>query len=302
MSERGRLIPAVILGALGLLTLKLIGWTHGAPPIAGMNGPSQIITGGRPEASVDQGFSRLVTRARDPRDPTGLPDPMTTGSVPEKPKDDKTKDAKGKDGKDAKAKAPDPEAEKIAAAEAKKQMDNAPRNAATWLNGAERPLSPAEKALIERLGERREEMDGRLKEIEMREKMLETVERKIESKTDELKQLEDKSNASANDKIKQEVQGLKNLVIMYEAMKPKDAARIFDRLSHDVLVPVVQQMNPRKMSEVLSSMQPEAAEKLTVAIASRALRPGGDQRAAMPATLPGLPAGELQALPPAARP
>ena len=55
---------------------------------------------------------------------------------------------------------------------------------------------------------------------------------------------------------------------MYEAMKPKDAARVFDRLGLDVLVPVVQQMNPRKMSEVLAAMSPDRAEKLTVALAT----------------------------------
>ena len=36
------------------------------------------------------------------------------------------------------------------------------------------------------------------------------------------------------------------------------------RLGLDVLVPVVQQMNPRKMSEVLAAMAPDRAEKLTV--------------------------------------
>ncbi|MBE7245717.1 MAG: hypothetical protein INR63_12245, partial [Actinomycetospora chiangmaiensis] len=92
-----------------------------------------------------------------------------------------------------------------------------------------------------------------------------------------------------------EKQGLKSIVTMYETMKPKDAARVFDRLGHDVLVPLVVAMNPRKMAEILAVMQPEAAERLTVALANRARGTGTVQAQASPA----LPPGELPAIDPA---
>ena len=92
-------------------------------------------------------------------------------------------------------------------------------------------------------------------------------------------------------------QAVKNLVIMYEAMKPKDAARVFDRLALDILVPVVQQMNPRKMSDVLAAMSPEAAERLTVALSVRGRPVVAAERAPAP-----VPAGtELPAIEPAPR-
>ncbi len=83
---------------------------------------------------------------------------------------------------------------------------------------------------------------------------------------------------------------MRNLVLMYETMKPKDAARVFDRLAHDVLVPVVLQMNPRKMAEVLAVMSPEAAEKLTVALAQRARGAAPERAAQAPAPMNELPA------------
>jgi flagellar motility protein MotE (MotC chaperone) len=130
------------------------------------------------------------------------------------------------------------------------------------------PASAAERAILERLGERRDEWQQKGKDLEMRERLLENAERKLEARIGDLKAAEEKvENAKRPDG---DGAGLKNLVIMYEAMKPKEAARVFDRLSHDVLVPVVLQMNPRKMSEVLAVMTPDAAEKLTVALASRA--------------------------------
>jgi flagellar motility protein MotE (MotC chaperone) len=57
---------------------------------------------------------------------------------------------------------------------------------------------------------------------------------------------------------------------MYENMKAKDAARIFDRLDMRVLVEVANKINPRRMADILSQMSAEAAERLTIELASRA--------------------------------
>jgi flagellar motility protein MotE (MotC chaperone) len=62
-----------------------------------------------------------------------------------------------------------------------------------------------------------------------------------------------------------------------------------------VLVPVVQQMNPRKMAEVLAAMSPASAEKLTVALA-------GQGKDAASAVAGALPAGELAGIQPATAP
>ena len=53
-------------------------------------------------------------------------------------------------------------------------------------------------------------------------------------------------------------------------MKPKEAARIFDRLDMKILVEVSTQMKPATMSAILAQMTPEAAERLTVELANRA--------------------------------
>jgi len=65
---------------------------------------------------------------------------------------------------------------------------------------------------------------------------------------------------------------------MYEGMKPKDAAKVFDRLEMSVLFEIASQIAPRKMSDILGLMQAEAAERLTVEMARRA---GSDKAAAV---------------------
>lgn len=280
MIEKPRLLPAVILGAMGLLALKLLAWT--AEPYPGhipASGPAFSSAKG-PEGWK---FAQTVAKAHAPDTlfPAGsnLRDPETTGSVP----------------------APDPNKEKEKAeAEAKADAARAanPNNKAGIVNGTSKPQSPAERAILERLGERREEIETRIRELEMRERLLDTAEKKLDGRVGDLKVLEDKVDGPKGKPAAEEAKALKNLVIMYEAMKPKDAARVFDRLNLDVLVPVVQQMNPRKMSDVLAAMSPDRAEKLTVALSSSGRSPGVDRLAAEPIPLGG---NELQAIAPAPR-
>ena len=71
---------------------------------------------------------------------------------------------------------------------------------------------------------------------------------------------------------------------MYENMKAKDAARIFDRLEMRILVEVASAINPRRMSDILGQMSPEAAERLTVELANRAT--ASDDRGADIGSLP----------------
>jgi flagellar motility protein MotE (MotC chaperone) len=270
--ERPRLLPAVILGAMALLALKLLAWT--SEPYPGTIPSSAPLLAAAPSTSTGKKPEREGgTRA--------LLDPETTGSVDKPDKKDKEKE----------------KAEAEAKAEAARAAN--PLNKAGVINGTAAPVSPAERALLERLGERREEIDARMRELEMRERLLDTAEKKLDSRFGDLKELETKAGGGPGAKPPgEEAKAIKNLVIMYEAMKPKDAARVFDRLSLDVLVPVVQQMNPRKMSEVLAVMAPDRAEKLTVALASMARNAGADRAAADPAALPST---ELPAIAPAPR-
>ena len=153
------------------------------------------------------------------------------------------------------------------------------------------PISPTERALLEKLAARREALKQRSDELELRERVLGEAERKLETGVTDLKKAAEKNEATP-DRDEAARQGLKNIVTMYETMKPKDAARVFDRLGHEVLVPIVLAMNPRKMAEVLAVMQPDAAERLTVALANRAR---GVQAPQVQAAA-GLPPNELPAI------
>ncbi|SEM33703.1 hypothetical protein SAMN04515666_11044 [Bosea lupini] len=262
MIQTPRLIPAVILGAMGLLALKLLAWS--GEPYPGKVPASAPVFTAKPEKEAG-GLARIIAKAHQP---DLLMDPETTGTIdPPKPK---------------------------ALPEEQAKRDANPSNKAGLMNGTAQPVSPAEKALLERLGQRRDEIEARMRELDMREKLLDTAEKKLGGRVDDLKALEDKVEGPRKQESEAN-QAVKNLVIMYETMKPKDAARVFDRLALDILVPVVQQMSPRKMSDVLAAMSPEAAERLTVALSVRGRPAVATERAPAPT-----PAGnELPAIEPA---
>jgi flagellar motility protein MotE (MotC chaperone) len=130
--------------------------------------------------------------------------------------------------------------------------------------------SPGERAILERLQDRRKELDNRDRELGMRESLLKVTEKRLQAKVAELKDMETRVNEAMGARDKAEAQRFKSIVAMYENMKSKDAARILERLDMRILVEVATKINPRKMSEILAQMTPEAAERLTVELAHRA--------------------------------
>lgn len=156
-------------------------------------------------------------------------------------------------------------------------------------------VSPAQKALLERLQQRRMELDQRQRDLELRENLIREAEQRLEARMAELRAIEN----PANENDQPQSQRTKNLVVMYEGMKPKDAARIFEKLDMKVLVDVARAMKPIKLSEVLAVMNPDAAQRLTVELArggspDKATPPGDLQRVNVP-TPP--PAQQTQAAP-----
>jgi len=132
------------------------------------------------------------------------------------------------------------------------------------------PSSPAERAILERLQERRQEIEARARELDVRDSLMKAAEKKLEARLAELKDLEARVNSAVLKKDDADAARFKDLVAMYENMKPKDAAKIFDRLDLPILVQVTSYINPRKMSDILGQMSPEVAERLTVELANRA--------------------------------
>jgi flagellar motility protein MotE (MotC chaperone) len=141
---------------------------------------------------------------------------------------------------------------------------------AVLYNGQGSAVSPSERAILERLQARRQELEARAREIDIRESLLKAAEKRIEARVEELKAVESRISAATQQKTETDTARFKGIITMYEGMKPKDAAKVFDRLEMPVLFEIASQIAPRKMSDILGLMSPEAAERLTIELARRA--------------------------------
>jgi flagellar motility protein MotE (MotC chaperone) len=144
------------------------------------------------------------------------------------------------------------------------------------------PVSASERAILERLQARRQELEARAREIDIRESLLKAAEKRIESRVEELKAVESRITTATEQKNQADVARFKGIITMYEGMKPKDAAKVFDRLEMPVLFEIASQIAPRKMADILGLMSTEAAERLTTEMARRA----GPDKSASAADLP----------------
>ncbi len=232
-----RVIPVVVVAIFGFAVLK----------IAGL-----VIDGGYVFDYNPQ--SARKSWAQDTLNfPTGRADPGDiTGSVEAK-----------------KEEPPKPEAP---AAEPSKP----PEGLVTLPPEGQAPVSASERAILERLQSRRQELEARAREIDIRESLLKAAEKKAESRVEELKGIESRISTATEQKTEADNARFKGIITMYESMKPKDAAKVFDRLEMSVLYQIASQIAPRKMSDILGLMSPEAAERLTTEMARRA---GPDQSA-----------------------
>jgi flagellar motility protein MotE (MotC chaperone) len=201
---------------------------------------------------------------------------IITGSVNEEKSEAKPKAAGAEPaGKDEKLAAPG----KDKPGTASKEAPPAPPDGKVILPD-NRPLpSAAERALLERLSERRQELDKRARELDIREGLIGEAEKRIGARLSEIKEGEAQMATATEKKDEAESARFKGLVTMYENMKARDAAKIFDRLEMSVLLEVASQIKPRQMAEILAQMAPDMAERLTVELASRAkaaAKPGGE--------------------------
>jgi flagellar motility protein MotE (MotC chaperone) len=134
-------------------------------------------------------------------------------------------------------------------------------------------LGKSQIELLQSLAERRKELDARERAIEQREGLLAAAEHRIESKIDELKTIKAEIEGLIKKYDEQEEQQIAGLVKIYETMKPKDAARIFNELDMDVLLEVFERMKASKTAPVLADMDPIRAKEITTRIAERKKMP-----------------------------
>jgi flagellar motility protein MotE (MotC chaperone) len=137
------------------------------------------------------------------------------------------------------------------------------------------PLAPApvvvsegERTVLLELRHRRQELDTRETTVAAREATLAATELRLKARVGELESLQHKLEDLEQARQQREDVSWQGLVKLYESMKPRDAATIFNDLDMKVLLGVVDRMKDAKGAPILAAMQPDRARELTTKLAA----------------------------------
>lgn len=166
-------------------------------------------------------------------------------------------------GEDAEATAEEAPAEENAALGEPPAVDN------KWQDATDEnyDVSGVKMEMFKDMAARREELDKRERALVTREALLKAAEQEIERKYQEMAALRGEIEGLLEKQSAEEEARIQSLVKIYEGMKPKEAARIFDTLDLDVLSSVMSLMSERRLSPILAAMNPERARTVTIMLA-----------------------------------
>lgn len=155
-------------------------------------------------------------------------------------------------------------------------MPSQPSQHATALSAAPpaamKPPSAAELQLLQDLRTRKDTLDTRERRLDQRDELLQAAELKLQAKLDDLTTLQKQLEKADDARRERDGANWGGLVRMYEDMKPRDAAAIFNVLDMSVLLEVLDRMDERKAAAVLSNMLPERARLVTQMLAVKRTR------------------------------
>ncbi len=144
-------------------------------------------------------------------------------------------------------------------------------------------ISESERGLLLDLRRRRGELEAREAALASRDAVLAATEKRLTARVDELARLQAKLEALEQARQARDAQNWQGLVKLYEAMKPRDAAAIFNDLDKPVLLAVLDRMKDGKAAAVLAAMAPDRARQATADLARQRTQNNSLQNAAIPA-------------------
>lgn len=130
-------------------------------------------------------------------------------------------------------------------------------------------FSPTEIDILKSLKQRREELEGREQELMFKENTIQLTKAQIDERLKTLQLLKDELKIIIKQYDVKEAEKNARLIRIYENMKPKEAARIFEEMQLNVLLEVVEKMRETRLAPILASMEPFKAKEITVALVNR---------------------------------
>lgn len=137
-------------------------------------------------------------------------------------------------------------------------------------------------AIQSELSENRQTAKERERALDLREQAIRASEKRLKDSLQNQQQRPKADDAAATragakaDKEAEEAETLDQLARIYQSMKPKQAAVVFEQLDIDVQIAVARKMRERSTAQILAAMTPAGAARLSMALAGK--RPAQPKR------------------------
>lgn len=127
-------------------------------------------------------------------------------------------------------------------------------------------FSPEEVKILQTLRVRYEKLQEIEADLQIKDDILKGIQDQIDKKLEKLANIDAQMISENHSSVNK---NYNKLVKIYEGMKPKEAAKIFDTLQTGIILGVAQQMKENKLAAIVAEMSPEKARDLTMGLANR---------------------------------
>ncbi len=134
------------------------------------------------------------------------------------------------------------------------------------------PVSPTEMQVLQDLRQRRIQLDQRERALDERQSVLDAAEHRLAARVAELSALQARLETLEAERHTHDEANWAGLVKVYEAMKPREAAAIFNDMDMPVLLQVLDRMKASTEAQILGEMQPNRARLATAQLAAMRTR------------------------------
>ncbi|MGE3713656.1 MAG: MotE family protein, partial [Alphaproteobacteria bacterium] len=241
-----RIIPITIITAVLFVILKFVDISNNTQEVSkGML--ISNVEAQQPEVNTDK--EELMKKEE--------PTEEKKEEAPKESAEGKEEGAAGAEGKDTEKGESEGESEGDGDGEGKENP-----NVSLELEGStDRHYSESELDLLKKLGNRRRELARWERNIQIKEEVLNATEKRINDQIGKIEAMRKEVAKLLEEYNEKEDAKIRSLVKIYENMKPKEAARIFDEVEMPVLLLVIDKMSEKKAAPILAQMNPRKAKQ-----------------------------------------
>lgn len=138
-----------------------------------------------------------------------------------------------------------------------------------------REMSDVDLGHLQKLTERKKELDAREEELNRLESELQVQRVELEKRLKELEGMRGQISEILENRVKVDAERVETLVQMYTNMKPPQAAKVFETMDEDLAIEILGRMKKKNAADIMNLLNPEKAQTLSEMFAGFKRKPAG---------------------------